>query len=91
MTPRNRHWLETARKQCGRTSHGLAPRTIDLLPETDRTTSKTSGKNGTPGNSAGGRKGKPALLKVGDYREGLVFVVAKVERRTSECHPEVVH
>ena len=35
-------WKESKRKKIG-----LAPRTIDLLLETGRTTSKTSGKNGT--------------------------------------------
>jgi hypothetical protein len=49
---------------------------------------KTSGKNGTSGTSAGGRKGKPALLKVGDYRDWLVFVVAKVEKRPLSATPK---
>jgi hypothetical protein len=51
---------------------------------------EASGKNGTSGTSTGGRKKKPALLKAGDYRDWLVFVVAKVEMRASECHPDVV-
>jgi hypothetical protein len=79
-------WKESKRRKIG-----LAPRTIDLLLETGRTTSKTSGKNRTSGTSTGGRKKKPALLKPGDYRGWLVFVVGKVQKRASECHRDVVH
>jgi hypothetical protein len=42
------------------------------------------------GRKNGGRKKKPALLKAGEYREWLNFLVAKVEKRASECHPDVV-
>jgi hypothetical protein len=86
-------WTEW--KESKRRTLGLAPRTIDLLLETgstsSKTRSKTGGKNRTSGTSAGGRTNKPALLKVADYRDWLVFLIAKVEKRASECHAEIVH
>jgi hypothetical protein len=80
----------TAWKESKRNVIGLAPRTIDLLLETGRTTSKTSGKNRTSGTSAGGSK-KPALLKAKDYRDWLIFLINEVLNRANECHPKVVH
>jgi hypothetical protein len=77
-------WKETKRQKIG-----LAPRTIDLLLETGRTTSKTSGRSGTSGTRAGGSK-KPALLNASEYRDWLIFLINEVLNRSDGCHPAVV-